>query len=275
MHDGIPARCRRGFTLLELLVALAVVGVVLTTSATITSHALSIHRTARSRLDAERTASTVCGQLRGDLAARVRRAEAPVRFTKRPGNDTLTLLTARRGIPLQAPTADRRVTIASYRVADHRLERAAAGLAFGDDPAARPSLDRGTLALLEFPAEGPEPPADDAFQPLAPAVFRLELSFLLTGTNSKPAAQPPADPADVAAVVVTLATLDPARRRMLDDAQLERLAGRFPDAADGSHPAGRWSEAAASLVRELPDFPREPLQRVRVHQAVYPIPPDP
>lgn len=259
----------RGFTLLEMMTVLAIVGVVLVSTASISGHALAIHRTARSRLESQRAAGTAFGQLRHDLAARLRRAEAPARFTKHPGDDALTLVTQRRGFPVWSASADRALSIASFRVRDHRLERAAAGLRFGADAADRPALAKGTLALLELPAGGPEPPGEDAFETLAPGVFRLEFSFLLDSADSPVRADPPADPRDLRAAVVTVAILDPARRRMLAAAQLDRLAARFPDAEDGELPAARWMEAAASLPARLTDFPLEPLQNVRIRQAMF------
>jgi len=260
---------KRGFTLLELMVSMAIISVVLTLSASILNHALSAQRSARARLESQRAANALFGQLRHDLAERVQRAATPVRFTKKPGNDELTLITKRYGFAVQADSADRRASIASFRVRDHQLERAAGGFEFGTDPAARPDLAKGTLSLLDIPPEGPEPPTDDAFQTLTPGVFRLELTFLLSSADNPISATPPADPSQVEAVIVTALSLDPSRRRMLDKNQLDRLAEQFRDAEDGQLPADKWSESAYSLTSTLPGFPLDPLQNVHIHQSIF------
>ena len=271
MNPRATAGTRRGFTLLELMVTMAIISVVLTATASISGHALMVQRGARARLESQRAANALFGQLRHDLAERVQRADTPLRFTRKSGNDELTLITKRYGFAVQSDSADRRVSIASFRVRDHQLERAAAGFEFGDDPALRPDLATGTLALINIPPDGPEAPADEAFQTLTAGVFRLEFSFLLSSADKPISATRPADPDQIDAVVVTAASLDPSRRRMLDKEQLDRLAEQFRDAEDGQLPAARWSESTASLTSTLPGFPLDPLQNVRIHQSIFPL----
>ena len=264
--------CAPGFTLMELLVVMAVLSIFLIMTSAVTRDALDLHGATKARLVAERNAAAFLRQFDADIFQRVNRQEARARIGKHQGNDEISLVTRRQGYAILGTTADRRVSLVSYRIAQNMLERAASGYGFGKPPE-RPAEKTGTLALKEIPATGPDVPADKAFQVIAPGIIRLEFSFLVREAEKRVLrAEPPPDQQQIEAVIATVAVLDPDRRRMLDAGKLGLIAAEFPDAADNALPAPKWDEVAANLSRKLPALPRTALQQVRVYQGIFTFP---
>jgi prepilin-type N-terminal cleavage/methylation domain-containing protein len=259
----------RGFTLVELLVVIAIVSMFLVTTAVVSSEAIELNSTTRSRVVSERNAAAFMRQFEADVTRRVERAEARIRIEKREGNDEITMLAQRQGFALQSATADRRVSLVGYRVRGSRLERAAGGYGFGSSEE-RPAAQAGTLSLKEIGVEGPEEPDEKAFQVICPAIIRLELSFLVReGEKRVLRADAPQDQERIEAVIATVVSLDPDRSRMLDKNQLESISDEFPDAVNNETPGSKWEEIADTLAAKIPKIPRTVVQRVRVHQGMF------
>ncbi len=265
-----PRYGNAGFTLIELVVTVGILGVFLVMTAVISRGAIDMNGNAKSRIASERGASAFAQQFRMDLEMRVERQEALPRIEKRAGDDRISLLTQRQGYPVGSNAADRGASLVSYRISDGKLERSASGYGFGGG-GARPSAASGTLSLLDISADGPAEPATDTYQVISAGILRLELSFLvLKDGKSVIQASPPADRAGIQAIVTTIVTLDPDRRRPLDKAKLDSIAAEFPDAADYETPLEKWSEIAARLTTKQPSLPKSAASQVRVHQAIFP-----
>lgn len=261
-----------GFTLIELMVVIALLGLVLLTTATISRDAIELRGITKARVVSERNAAAFLRQFGSDLAQRVNRPEARLRVEKNSGDDEISFLTQRQGYPLRSAGADRRVSLVGYRIEERMLERAAGGYGYGS-PDKRPSDPDGTLALAELPKDGPAAPEDSAFQVIAPGLIRLELSFLVReGGNRVIRADVPPDQDQVEAVIATVAALDPDRVRMLTKAQLDQIAGEFPDSADNQSLIDQWQQNADRLVTKLPSLPPSALQQVRVRQSMFQLP---
>ena len=268
-----PCR-RRGFTLIELIVAMAIFMIIVLLTARVYHSALNTTRYTSAHLAAQREASVAAQQLRTDFAQRVRRLDTPVRFEKKAGSDSLVLLTKRLGYPDRIATPDRAVSITEYRIetsapeeAGNGLLRASSGIGFGD-LTARPSLDAGTLALAALPEEGPEELNAHHFQMLAPGVIRLELSFLINDKAMPIRMEAPDDQGLIDGVIATVCILDPDHRGALTDDQLTRIAEQFDDAADGKLPVEDWLQTADDLSTLLPGFPKTTLRHARVKQIL-------
>ena len=261
-----------GFTLLELLVVMVVMSMFLLLTTTVSRDALSLHGSTKARLTTDRHAAAFLRQFEADVSQRVNRADAPVRIEKQQGNDGISFVTLRQGYAIRGSTAERRVSLVSYRIAGNMLERAASGYGFGKAPD-RPDEKVGRLALKEVPETGPEPPDPAAFQAIAPGVIRLEFSFLVReGDRTVVLGRRPSDGRQIIAVVATLAVLDPDRRGMLDDSQIGLIAAQFPDAFDNILPMPSWEQIATDLGYRMPGFPPAPLQHVRVYQGIFTFP---
>jgi prepilin-type N-terminal cleavage/methylation domain-containing protein len=268
-----PCR-RRGFTLAELIVAIAIFTIILLLTAQVSDSALTVTRNTAARLAAQREASVAAQQLRTDFAQRIRRLDTPVRFEKKAGSDSLVLLTKRLGYSDRIATPDRAVSITEYRIetsapeeAGNGLLRASSGIGFGD-LTARPSLDVGTLSLATLPEEGPEELDAGHFQMLAPGVIRLELSFLINDQAMPIRMEAPDNQGLINGVIATICILDPDHRGALRDDQLTRIAEQFDDAADGELPVEDWLQTLNDLPTLLQGFPKSTLRHARVKQIL-------
>ena len=269
--------CRRGFTLVELIVAMSLFTVILLVTVQVSDSALIITRNTKTRLSAQREASVAAHQLRTDFAQRIRRLDTPVRFEKKIGSDSLALLTQRLGYSDGLGTPDRAVSIIEYRIetsatekAANGLLRASRGIGFGD-LTARPALDEGTLALASLPAEGPEELDARHFQMLTTGVIRLELSFLINDKAMPIRMKAPDDQELIDGVIATICILDPDHRGGLRDDQLTRIAEQFDDSADGKLPVEDWLQTLNDLPSLLQGFRKDTLRHVRVKQILIPF----
>jgi prepilin-type N-terminal cleavage/methylation domain-containing protein len=269
MRSSPPALRHGGFTLIELMIVMAILSIFLLMTAVVSREALDMHSATKARIVSERNAAAFMRQFGADIAQRVDRLEARAKIVKEVGNDAISLLTQRQGNTLREVTADRQASLVSYRIERNMLERATSGYGFGTAQQ-RPDEQAGTLSLVRVPAEGPLAPAAKAFQVIAPGIIRLELSFLVREAGKwVMRAAPPLDQQQIEAVIATVATLDPDRSRMLDENRLRLIGLEFPDACDNELPFAKWSQAAANLSRNLPQVPRPALQQVRVHQGIF------
>ncbi len=267
-----PSQARAAFTLIELIVVMAVMSVVLILTAVLSSQAIDLRSATKARIVSERNAAAFMRQFEADLTQRITRREARANVVKQTGNDEFTLLTLRPGYSIRSTPADRRAAVASYRIRRNMLERAAGGYGFGA-AGDRPDENSGTLALVMVPADGPPPPDESAYQVIAPGLIRLEFSFLVRDQNTRVVrAEPPQDQDLIEAVITTMVTLDPDRSRMLDADQFKQIIAEFPDARDLELPAGKWSGIADALPRKMSRIPKSALQQLRVHQGIFPLP---
>lgn len=271
-HGAATVGGPRGFTLIEMMVVLALLGVVLTVTVSVSNGALEAIRRTQSQVAMDRIAATALDSMALDLQQRIVRREPTVRVDKERGNDEMVLLTVRAGYPMASQNPDRRVSKVHYRVEGMRLLHASSGYEFGA-PETNPSEQGGRLQLHGMPVDGPAPLQEGWFETLVSGVIRLELSALAASGERTALAEPPLGLWHTDAVVATLAVLDPARTRMLNDEQRARIAREFPDARDGVVPFDEWAEIAETLPQRIPaaEVPPTALRHVRVYQRVIPL----
>lgn len=263
----------RAFTLIEMLVVLALLGVVLTITVTISNGSIEMISKTRARISADEIAATAFDQLSLDLNQRLVRREATVRVVKRPaGNDELVMLTARSGYPVLSDRAERRASAVHYRVQKGGLVQASCGYDFGDS-GVEPDEKNGALRLFDLPEEGPADLRDGWFETMVPGVVRMEFSVIGGDGEERLLADAPEDFREVESLVVTLVVLDPKRTRYLKQEHRERLAKAFPDARDGELAKSGWVAVERDLAARLPgsEFPRAALRHVRVYQRCIPL----
>jgi len=254
-----------GFTVVELLVAAAVVAVILLVLLRLTTSTMEVSQTSQARMQSGGDLRGALDRMSADFSASIRRGDLPPSFVKNEdgageGNDAFSFFAAAEGYRDAADgSANRGISRIGYRIRDGRLERGAS--ASGWENGASP---------WDFP---PGSGGDDAhFDVMAERVFRLELDFLMAdGTlRNQPA---PANWDEVRAVVVTLVTIG---ERALDrnNGDLAGLAALFPDPpADGSRTIERWSAQLDTPALFPGGTPPSPpvLQGLQIRQRVFPI----
>lgn len=261
-----------GFTLVEMLVVLALIGVVLTITVQISNGALDAIRRTQSQISMDRIAATTLDSIALDVQQRIVRREATVRVDKQAGNDEMVLLTIRSGYPMVSGNPDRGVSKVHYQLDGNRLRHASSGFEFGG-PTSDPREDAGRLQLHGVLQDGPAPLPDAWFETLVSGVIRLELSALAASGPQTALADPPLGLKETDAVVATLVVMDPARTRMLTDGQRARIAAEFPDARDGANPFDEWAAIESRLTQRIPasEVPPVALRHLRVYQRVIPL----
>lgn len=242
-----------GFTLLELLLATALVTVVMIVLLSLTTRTAEVTDSSRARMQSEGGLRGALDRLSADFSGGVFRDDLPVEFSKQNGNDSFTFTTAAEGYG-----GKRGITRVAYRVQDGNLERGAQGSDWINPP-------------LEF-GGGPVPPVADAdYDQLAERVFRMEVDFLLSNGTivSSPA---PTSWENVRAVIVTLASIDE-RALLRVDGEAADLESLFPDPpAVDARSAERWLAQLEDPSLFPGGAPPTPiLQGLNVRQRIFPI----
>lgn len=308
-----PVRCRRGFSLVEILVAisiLALIGVFLSQMIAATSSSISVSNRA---IDAAGQARLALDRISLDIAALVRRSDTDFRGqNSAPASNMLQFLSQ---IPAAAAagTDNRRISVIGYRLGAHPDNDNRACLLRGGKSVAW--NDKGYLGLRddgipvrfgdpEFPAKL-LPTATSDFDIVAQGVIRLAVAYQLypdnlpitleDGTNF-PNSQgqlvysPPirlvtpkgggsavkiVDLGRVSALVVGVVVLDLQSLRLVDAAQIDQLAGAFPLPGNNILPETAWAPLAEQTAAGSSPVPLPVRQALRVAQRFYPITPFP
>lgn len=266
---SIDARRRAAFTLVELLVAMAVLGLLIALVAQMVGGATLAITGGHKGMDADAEARMIFDRMSQDFSKMVRRTDVDYVFKEgsaspQPGNDVIAFYAGASGYydgaATAVPAADQRqdFSVVGYRVIDAQLHRLAKGLSWGTTA---PGQSRKMVFLPQtfvrassvtppltpkWPGIESTPPDGD-YQVLGELTFRFEYWYQLTdGTFSD---QPYLTGTsvngfrDVQAIVVALALLDSKSRAM---------AG-LDEASRTANPAA-WSAQWQTLQAALPDF---------------------
>jgi len=251
-----------GFTILEMLVAMAVLALLVVLVAQLTNGATLTITGNRKHMDADSQARTVLDRMAIDIGRMVKRSDVdcivkgantddPAIPATMPGNDAIFFFSEAPGYSPDLTSKQRSpVTLAGYRVNAHALERL--GQALGWENVAAP--DAKSMTFLTYAAGSTIPVAgssigtkwgvsvgnspnytdgtSDDFQPIGEQVFRFEYCYLLkNGDFSLTPFIAPHTSAnglqDVSAIVVAIAILDSTSRKITSD--LTGLPSSLPD----------------------------------------------
>lgn len=247
----------RGFSLIEVLVAVCVFAILLTIFLQMTSGAGELAGRSKRRMDALVDARSALDRMGFDLDQRVRDGGVPLSVEKQNGNDEMTFY-----LGTSADNSSRPASAVSYRVQSNLLERGTEATVW-----------TGTNTLVFQPAAIPKP-GDPDFDELASTVFRLEISFLLKSTGLLSAVTP-ASWNDVAAILVAVAVVDRREFAPLEDDEIddliEKLAKAFPDAENGIPILTAWNSVLPTLPGSIDGLPRRAANAVRIYQRCFPI----
>jgi prepilin-type N-terminal cleavage/methylation domain-containing protein len=270
-------RFARGFTLVELLVAIAVMGLVLVLLLQMSSQSLQVTRTARYKIESEKRARAVLDTLAADFANRVDGPTAPVLVKQSGGDLQLIFLTRSRG-PIGA--ADFRFLAVAYELAGNQLVRKTAVVAWNQADLLAPMLqalsspDSTVIAdgILRF--EASVVLSDGRRAPLNTAAAVAWLSDTWQSTSLPSGFQAlripkfPLTELRALALVVGVAAID--------DSNLEKLTARglsglalLPGATGEDSAADVWSDVLASGGSN--NAPAEALSSLSFLQQTFPL----
>lgn len=279
-----------GFTLIEILVATAVLIILVAMVASIVQSGNTVISSSRKHLSADSEAREVFGQFGMDLSRMPRRTDLDVLTSS--SNNAIFFYSEAPGF--QSTTDSRqfnKLSLVGYRVNDKaQLERLGKGLnwenqpflTFADQPITTNStpLAASTIAKAWEPVVGSSPTysdgVDDNYHLFAEGVFRIFYCFQTTkGTyTTKPAASAISGPlGDASSLILTLAILDSESRKLATNTSKLASALPDPDPSGGKLPAETWQSAVdnVSQFAQDADIPAAAASRVRIYQRSFPL----
>jgi type II secretory pathway component PulJ len=287
-HPRDVTRVAGGFTLLELLVSLAVLVMAVLLMLQMVGGTASVSSSTKRRLDLDAEARSVFDRMGADVSGMVIRPDVDALFLGQPQesgggtdrNDQFYFYSQAPGYSSTA-TGVSPISLVGYRVNNLQLERLGAArrwdsLPFLTTNSLTTGIDPASLNLCLGDAT-------NTFHVVAPSVFRMEVGLLMKpGTtngdgsvnlpNSYARLTDPSNPrhgmANVAAVVVALGLLDRESRKSVTPAQLTNIATILPDSAvNGGIPLTVW-ETNLATAQGIPPLFRN---RARVYIRHFPL----
>lgn len=282
-------RPNRGFTLVEMLVAITVLAIIVLFVTRLFDNAAAITSLATRRMDADGQARPVLDRMSIDFAQMVKRIDVSYYLktagTSMTGNDLMAFYAA---IPGYYPATPSPISLVAYRINGastsgtyNRLERMGKGLPWNGSSA----TDAPTVFLpLTIDAIWPSVasnstydsnnPNQITYEIMGPQVFRLEY-YYLDKTTGGLVPYPPAwsslstvKISDAAAIVVAIAVIDPKSQVLLSNSQLTTLAGRLSDYSSAMGP-GELLTQWQSTLDGMTDMPRQALSGVRLYERYF------
>ena len=291
--DGNGQQTRTAFTLIEVLVATAVLALLVLLIANILQSGSVVISGSRKHLGADAEAREVFSQFGMDLARRPRHADLDVLLSS--SNNALFFYSEAPGFQSTSDTRQfNKLSLVGYRVnQDTQLERLGKGLTwdtppfltYADQPPTTNStpLAASTIFGVWGTTVGSAPAhtdgVDASYHLFARSVFRLFYCF--QKTDGSLALAPTFDPArgkfaETSALILTLAVLDETSRKTLGD--ISKLATALPtptqaDLSAGRLPAEVWQSAVDNSAQFASDagIPATAAARVRIYQRSFPL----
>ena len=301
------SRMENAFTLVEMLVAIAVLATLILLITRLVDSATTITTLANKRMDAEEHARPVLDRMAVDFAQMVKRPD--VSFYLKAGgssnamssggtgvNDRLAFFTSVPGYYPSALSYNSAISLTAYRInadpnstAYNKLERMGKGLAFNAAYATQTPilfLDSATSPTATIDntwpaATRPYPDAsystDSDYEIAGPQVFRLEYYYFSNAPGSGaalvdyPSTWTSVDHIainDVAAIVVAIAVVDSSSKALLSNSQLSALAGRLVDYSAGLAPGELLSRWQTTLDG-VTDMPRPAISGIRLYERYF------
>jgi len=259
-------RAAAGFSLIELVVTMAILSIILILSTQVIESARTAVRNAEVISGSDSTARLIFTRIEEDFTSMVVRNDVRTDFESKPGNDRMSFLTRRHGFSSGSggdEIGDRRITVVQYaHTPDGGLARGTHGYDFQ-------TTGEGALDL---DADGrlPEIPQTH-FQELSSSAFRMELEYLVqSATGITTEATAPTMQENLRGVVVTLAVLDPRSRNLLGNSRMNTLVEAFSDVSPDVSTLKNWSETRDRVATQgLPGVPAALLKSIHCYQRTY------
>ncbi|XHR29803.1 MAG: type II secretion system protein J [Chthoniobacteraceae bacterium] len=283
----------RGYNLLELLVAMAIVSALILLFNQIVSSASITTRLSQTRIDAVTQAQQVMDRMMLDFAQMPIRKDIDYRFAKASGNDSFSFYSATDGLyPSTASvssTTSRTLSIIGYKIATATvgsgtgpvLMRGARQLDWASNGPACSAMcytlvdgTGGQTQKLEDGSSNTLPSVNSTasnYQVLGDLIFRMEICFLVSTSSTAASVLQTTLPDNISklsAIVVAVAVLDEKSRYGITD--YSKLISAFGDAEDGKDILSVWSPVLSNsgFASKAGVSPRA-AQTVRIFQRYF------
>jgi hypothetical protein len=281
------------FTILELLVSVAVVSIILIVIAAILDGAYRTTGSSRKRLLADEEARRALDRIGMDIKNMIIRKDVDFFFRKQPGNDEMYFF-SHAPAHFSGNGTREPVSLIGYRVGGGgKMERFGHGLAWEQatpqgmvflTPTGDGSMLPGSTIQGAFGSLFNE---ENKYQVIGSGIFRFEVKFLLkaSGNLSMRFSESPYRDAslgapfsnngnalsDVEAIQVAIMVLDDESQKILPNlSSLESLASKFPDdSAEVTEPLNEW-EILSTDTEEM-GIPLSAASQIRVYRRLYPV----
>jgi hypothetical protein len=280
------------FTIVELLVSVAVLVVLVLLIGRLFSSAATVTTSGNKRMDAEAQIRPLFERMAVDLSQMIKRSDVDYYLKSsantQSGNDQIAFYSAANAYyPCSSCPSPSPISIIVYRInAENQLERGAKQLPW-NGVASTPSTsqiamvfglaggDNGNLpvSINNIWAAATNSNADiDYYDLIGPYVFRFEYYYLLKNGSLSTT---PWDTSghisgmqDVAAIALAIAAIDPKSRVLISDSQLTTLVGRLPDFSASMKPGDLLNQWQSALDGTS-DMPRPAIQGVRIYERYF------
>jgi hypothetical protein len=197
-----------------------------------------------------------------------------------PGNDQFAFYSTVPGYH-SSGVSPSPVSLVAYRIAANKLERMAKALSWnGASPSGLPVLFL-PLTIAGNWAAATNDNSDPDYELIGPYVFRFEYYYILkNGALSATPWDATAGHAsvgglqDVAAISISIATLDPKSRRLIPDEGLAALGRTMIDFSPSMNPGDLLAQWQSAL-NESTGLPRPSLTAVRLYERTFALAPAP
>lgn len=289
---------RHAFTLVEMLVSIAVLTLFLLVVAQLLNSAATISTLDNKRMDADNQGRLVLDRMAVDLNQMVQRSDVDYYLksgtASQAGNDQIAFYSQVSGY-YPSSGAQSPVSLVTYRVNSdsasfsyNKLERMGKGLVWnGVSATDRPVVFMPLTISATWPAATSSSASDADYEVIGPDVFRFEYYYLLVGQKVGATTYPsklsntPWDTRipghntvagfqDVAAVGVTIAVLDPKSRVLASPSQLATLRGQMTDFSETMQP-GDLDAQWQSAVNATTAVPRPAASAIRIYSRLLSV----
>ncbi len=275
-------RSDAAFTLVEMLVSIAVLTLVVLSVARLFDNAAALTATANKRMEADGQARSLLDRLAVDFAQMLRRSDIDYYLktptNAQPGNDQVAFYSE---VPGYYPSTGSQspISLVGYRIgAQFKMERLGKGLLWNGGSSSNTPMAFLPLTIATIWPAATDDTTDSDYEIAAANVFRFEYFYCLTSGNYSVT---PWDTnaghtgvngmQDVAALAIAVATIDPKSRVLLSDSHLATVAARMNDVADSMEPGAllaQWQDA----LNTTDDMPRSAISGIRIYQRSFPLP---
>jgi prepilin-type N-terminal cleavage/methylation domain-containing protein len=302
-----PAQSRRAFTLVELLVSMAVMVLVLVLILQLFNSTAALTGMGNKHMDADAQARALLDRMAIDFAAMVKRSDVDYYLKGRPasndqngGNDQIAFFSEVAGYSSGSPSP---VSLVAYRLnsSTKRVERLGKGLLWNAAsatgvpvvflpipmasplPSPLPSPMPATAPAPAWPQAASTTATDPDYELIGPHVFRFEYYYILKGqdVSAHPSilSDTPWDTRsplshdsvnglrDVAAIGVVIAVLDSRSRALASDSDLATLAGQMDDFKPAMEPGDL--EAQWQVAINASALPRVASSAIRIYSRCF------